>query len=163
MVHPARCDVTVDTMPPQNNVTVVDPGFFRPIQWATLPAGKVRCGAEELVRDSSRSHLTEREWMEQSGREERTSAEKTRRQKNIAYATSLDRLSKTRRRCSDEVQFASYCQMALQTLEARANELVCVARSLFRWRFERRLQSFLDRTADLYADPAYIVRASKLA
>jgi hypothetical protein len=36
----------------------------------------------------------------------------------------------------------------MATLASRVTELVCEARSQFRWKFERRLQSFLDKVAD---------------
>ena len=138
----------------KDSIAVVDPGFARPIQVATLGASHLEnaTSASDIASSASFWHLSASEWMRDSGRSHQAKVEKERRQKNRTYNDALDQLSSTRRRCSDAKQFGQYTHAAMATLGDRAEELMHTCRILFRWRCTKTLESFLCRVADRLAD-----------
>ena len=149
-VQPSRNDVA--SLDPSDAVTVVDPGFHRPVQWATVGGAHLLeqdARPEEMARHARFDHIDQATWLRQSKRQEREAHEQRRRETNRFYAQAIDLLSETRRKTCD---FLHYSKVAMQTLAARAGELVTFARSMFRWKYERRLQSFLDTVADRLFD-----------
>lgn len=152
-VAPKRNDIEIGSVPASCKITVVDPGFCRPIQSASLSAQHLldpSLQADVLARQSTFHHLTEATWMEESGRRERGQKEMHRRARNQDYKAALEELGNHRRRSC--LEFLSYSQAAMRTLVARSSELVTFARSMFRWTYERKLQGFLDRLADSFYD-----------
>ena len=150
-----RNDFADDYTPGENDsVAVVDPGFTRPIQVATMSANELRNATStiDIARDASFWHLSVPEWMRDSGRTYQTNVENARRHKNQAYNDALKKLSLTRRRCSDATRFGQYAHTAMATLGARAEELMHTRRVLFRWKCKKTLESFLCRVADRLAD-----------
>ena len=148
-VGPGRNDIAQGSVDSSNILTVVDPGFHRPIQTASISASELMSettSAASLTQRASFDHVDYDTWMMRSGRTEREGAERRRRIVNSQYGHALDALSGVRKRSC--VNYLSYTQQALTTLAARASELVAVERSLFRWKYERKLQSFLDKVAD---------------
>jgi hypothetical protein len=128
-----------------------DPGFRRPVQFSSC-RGTARRTAEALAEQATSWHVDERTWMERSGRRSHADAEGRRRRKNEGYSIALEALCATRRRCSDAQAFGAFASAAMATLAQRARELQDVGRVLCNWKHRRRLQSFLDRVADMAFD-----------
>ena len=133
-----------------NNVDFVacDPGFCRPVQFSSCH-GTVCRTAEALAEQATSWHIDEDTWMVESGRRSRIDIECDRRRKNKEYSDALDVMAATRRRCSDLEAFGAFASTAMATLASRAKELQHTHRVLCNWKHQRRLQSFLDRVADL--------------
>jgi len=125
-----------------------DPGFCRPVQFATCQGIRQRT-AEELAEETEPWHVDSNTWMNESGRKRRIELEKMRRSKNKSYNDALEALSATRRRCADLDAFGAYAGVAMQTLVPRAEELQHTNRVLCNWKHQRKLQSFLSRIADI--------------
>jgi hypothetical protein len=148
-VDPTRNDMANGTIQPTDRVTVVDPGFHRPVQCASLDASQLVDGeptAVDLATTAAFDFVDVTTWMRDSGRLEREQKEQHRREVNTEYKKALEDLSTKRRRSC--LSFADYSKEMMATLKTRVEELVCHARSLFRWKYARKLQSFLDKVAD---------------
>ena len=139
-----RCDVASVSSPV--NMSVVDPGFLKPVHVAC-----VSTGAAAPMDDAHHWFVTEDEWMQASGRRRNQEAERRRRD-GTAYGTTLEELSKAGRRKSVTSQFVVYCDAMLNSLKVRAAELVCTARSVVRWQRKRKMASFIGRLCDRLFD-----------
>lgn len=139
-----------------DSFATVDFGFVRPVEVGVVNAEAIDGdrSAIDIVQNGKPTfwHLTKQEWMDQSGRSRQQYVEEKRRRVNTAYQDSLDRLSETRRRCSDVALFDEYANMAMSTMDARSEELMADLRVLFRWKCTKTLESFLCRVADRMAD-----------
>lgn len=129
-------------------LTVVDPGFHRPIQSATMDAGCLcsECDACCIAHGATFMHVSQSDWMQCSGRAERQQKEARRREVHTEYSDSIADLCSTRRRSC--LRFVAYSRKCMEWLGVRIRELVCASRTMFRWKYERKLQAFLDRRAD---------------
>ena len=153
-IHPNRNDIADMEMQglKEIDVTVVDPGFYRPVQSGKVSASDlcIVCEPEDIPRNASFDHIKHDEWMQQSGREERASKETHRRRVHANYKESIDCMSKTRRKSC--LHFIDYSREAMRWLGVRKKELVCETRSRFRWKYEKKLTSFIDHVADRLFD-----------
>jgi len=151
-----RNDLATDMkLEPNDQAVCIDPGFLRPIQMGIMNAKELlNSTAENITRKAIFTHYTKEEWMKESGRSHQAIVEKKRREKNEAYGLALDKLAQTRRRCATQSDFSEYAKEAMETLVIRTSEMMCEKRCLFRWKCEKRLQSFLARVADVAFDRA---------
>ena len=126
-------------------VTVVDPGFCKPIHAMTTV---VDSSTSPVVEDAHHWFVTEKEWMERSGRQRNREAEVARRE-GTPYGDALKALNENgrRRSCSPET-YADYCRAMLDSLDVRSAELVHVARSASRWKQKRQTMRFMSRLCD---------------
>ena len=143
-------------------IAAVDPGFVKPIAVSVLKEASNDCT------DSEQWHVSEEEWMRNSGRLERRRIEEQRRHRSPAYAAAIEQLSTVRRYSAETATVAAYLRASLVTLGARVTELVCTARSLVGMRAKRMLVSFLSRLSDRLFDrsscrPSRAVRNTKLS
>ena len=143
-VGETRCDVapTVAAV----RATVVDPGFCKPVHVAS-----VRTDSAVPFDDTEHWHLTEAEWMHDSGRARAQASERCRRD-GTEYGRALESLSGTGRRKSATTTFVEYAGAMLRTLAVRAAELTSVARSAARWQQKRCLARFIGRLCDRLFD-----------
>ena len=121
----------------------------RPPKSRRPPRSRWTTTAEALAEQATSWHIDENTWMVESGRRSRIDIECDRRRKNKEYSDALDAMAATRRRCSDLDAFGSFASAAMATLVWRAKELQHTHRVLCNWKHQRRLQSFLDRVADV--------------
>ena len=143
-VGETRCDVapTVAVV----RATVVDPGFCKPVHVAT-----VRTDSAVPFDDTEHWHVTEAEWMRDSGRARAHASERCRRD-GTEYGRALESLRGTGRRKSATTTFVEYAGAMLRTLAVRAAELTSVARSAARWQQKRCLARFIGRLCDRLFD-----------
>ena len=143
-VGEARCDVapTVAAM----RATVVDPGFCKPVHVAS-----VRTDSALPFDEAEHWHVTEEEWMCESGRARAQGSERCRRDET-EYGRALESLSGAGRRKSATTTFVEYAGAMLRTLGVRAAELTSVARSAARWQQKRNLARFIGRLCDRLLD-----------
>jgi hypothetical protein len=81
-------------------VTVLDPGFHRPVQCASVDACHLLDGTRDaagIAATAEFDFLDEETWMRDSGRRERGQRERRRRDVNTDYSEALDALAQTRR------------------------------------------------------------------
>ena len=129
-------------------VTAIDPGFFKPVHRAT-----VYTDAQDLMFDAKHNFVTEDEWMERSGRNMRSEAERQRRQSNDDYGKVLKDLKTAQRgRRSTTDKFCTYVETMLRTLSIRQSELVSESRSWLRWKGIRLKSRFIGRLCDEFFD-----------
>ncbi len=139
-----RCDAAPATAPVR--VAVVDPGFCKPVHVAA-----VRTDSASPLHDAEHWHVTEEEWMRESGRSRAQAAERRRRD-GTAYGRALESLADVGRRKSVTATFAEYVGAMLRTLSVRAAELTSVGRSAARWQQKRCLARFVGRLCDRLFD-----------
>jgi hypothetical protein len=139
-----RCDVLPSATPLR--VAVVDPGFCKPVHVAS-----VRSDSKSAFDEAEHWHVTEDEWMQDSGRRRAQAAEAKRRH-NTEYGRALESLTGAGRRKSVTSSFAEYTDAMLRTLHVRAAELVSAARSAARWQQKRCLARFIGRLCDRLFD-----------
>ena len=143
-------------------IAAVDPGFVKPVAVSVLAEATDDCA------DSEQWHVSEEEWMRDSGRLERRRTEEHRRRRSPAYAEAIEQLSAVRRYSASAATVAAYLRASLATLGARVTELVCTARSIVGMRAKRVLLSFLSRLSDRLFDrsscrPSRAGRGAKLS
>ena len=139
-----RCDLLPTATPVR--ATVVDPGFCKPVHVAA-----VRTDSADALADAEHWHLTEEEWMRESGRK-RTQERERKRREGTRYGEAIEAVAAAGRRRSVTSAFAEYATEMLATLTVRATELLSVARSAARWQQKRCLSRFIGRLCDRLFD-----------
>ena len=125
---------------------LVDPGFNKIVQGGNIPAtceslpDKV---VQALEQPNGLWHVTQDEFMSKSGRLDKMNIEKKRRIINPLYNQSIQKLSKTRCRCSDDTLFGLYVNTTFETFEIMATELTHKGRSISSWQAFRSMQSYI--------------------
>ena len=141
-----RCDLLPTTTPVC--ATVVDPGFCKPVHVAA-----VRTDSADALLDAEHWHITEEEWMRDSGRKRTQECERKRRE-GTRYGEAIESVAAAGRRRSVMSAFTEYATEMLATLTVRATELLSVARSAARWQQKRCLARFIGRLCDRLFDRA---------
>lgn len=139
-----RCDLLPTAMPVR--ATVVDPGFCKPVHVAS-----VRTDSPDALADAEHWHITEEEWMRDSGRKRAQESERKRRE-GTSYGEAIKKIAAAGRRKSATSAFTEYVEEMLATLTIRGTELRSVARSAARWQQKRCLARFIGRLCDRLFD-----------
>ena len=131
--------------------TVVDPGFNRVVQCGVIRAS---CNVEpenvaaSLVLPGNLWHVSQVDWMRDSGRLAFRTKEITRRTVSLHYNKAIAAFDGIRKRSTIQSTFSSYVKVSFDTFGTMATELLHKGRSIAKWHASRALQGFLARVAN---------------